>query len=43
MQLLHSFVDGTEDIICEKEYYDVSQTGTDFERAGFVLMEKDVA
>ena len=35
MQLLHSFVDGTKDIVVEKEYFDISQTGTNFDRPGF--------
>lgn len=42
MQLLHSFVDGSDDIVVEKEYFDVSQTGTDFDRAGFDEMIKDM-
>ena len=42
MQLLHSFVDGTDDIVVEKEYFDVSQTGTDFDRAGFEEMISDM-
>ena len=42
MQLLHSFVDGAEDIVVEKEYFDVSQTGTDFDRSGFEEMIQDM-
>ena len=42
MQLLHSFVDGTKDIVAEKEYFDISQTGTDFDRAGFDEMIQDM-
>lgn len=42
MQLLHSFVDGSSDIVVEKEYFDVSQTGTDFDREGFDEMIKDM-
>lgn len=42
MQLLHSFVDGAKDIVVEKEYFDISQTGTDFERAGFDEMIQDM-
>lgn len=42
MQLLHTFVDGTKDIVVEKEYFDISQTGTDFERSGFEEMIADM-
>ena len=42
MQLLHSFVDGTKDIVAEKEYFDISQTGTDFDRPGFDEMIQDM-
>ena len=42
MQLLQSFVEGTDDIVVEKEYFDVSQTGTDFDRAGFEEMIQDM-
>lgn len=42
MQLLHSFVDNTKDIVVEKEYFDISQTGTDFDRAGFDEMIQDM-
>ena len=42
MQLLHSFVDGTKDIVVEKEYFDISQTGTNFDRPGFDEMIQDM-
>ena len=42
MQLLHSYVDGSKDIVAEKEYFDISQTGTDFDRAGFEEMIQDM-
>lgn len=42
MELLKNFVDQTEDIVVEKEYFDISQTGTDFERSGFDEMMQDV-
>ena len=35
MELLRKFVDQTTDIVVEKEYFDISKTGTDFERSGF--------
>ncbi len=42
MELLHGFVDGEDDIVVEKEYFDVSQTGTDFNREGFEEMVQDM-
>ena len=42
MELLKSFVDGTDDILVEREYMDVSQTGTNFEREGFEEMIRDI-
>ena len=42
MQLLHGFVDGEDDIVVEKEYLDVSETGTDFKREGFEEMVQDM-
>lgn len=42
MELLKSFVDGTDDILVEREYMDVSQTGTNFEREGFEEMMRDI-
>ena len=42
MKLLKSFVDGADDIIAEREYMDVSQTGTNFEREGFEEMMRDI-
>ena len=42
MELLKKFVDQTTDIVVEKEYVDISKTGTDFERSGFDEMMQDV-
>ena len=42
MELLKKFVDQTTDIVVEKEYFDISKTGTDFERSGFDEMMQDV-
>ena len=42
MELLKSFVDGTDDIVVEREYMDISQTGTNFEREGFEEMMRDI-
>ena len=42
MEFLKKFVDQTTDIVVEKEYFDISQTGTDFERSGFDEMMQDV-
>ncbi len=41
MELLKKFVDQTTDIVVEKEYFDISKTGTDFERSGFDEMMQD--
>lgn len=42
MKLLHQFVELQEDIVIEKEYFDISKTGTNFEREGFEEMMSDV-
>ena len=42
MALLKSFVDGREDIEVAKEYFDISKTGTDFDRPGFTEMMQDI-
>ena len=42
MELLKVFVDGTDDIVVEKEYFDISQTGTNFARDGFEEMMRDI-
>lgn len=42
MELLKNFVDGTDDIVVEREYMDVSKTGTNFERDGFEEMMRDI-
>lgn len=42
MELLHNYVCSATDIVIEKEYFDVSQTGTDFDRAGFDEMIHDM-
>ena len=42
MGLLKKFVEGAEDIVAEREYMDVSQTGTNFERSGFEEMMRDI-
>ena len=42
MGLLKKFVEGAEDIVVEREYMDVSQTGTNFERSGFEEMMRDI-
>lgn len=42
MELLKKFVDQTTDIVVEKEYFDISKTGTDFERSGFDEMMQDI-
>ncbi len=42
MELLKKFVDQTADIVVEKEYFDISKTGTNFERSGFDEMMQDV-
>ena len=42
MALLHSFVEDQNDIVVEKEYFDISKTGTNFEREGFDEMMQDI-
>ena len=42
MELLKNFVDGADDIVAEREYMDVSKTGTNFERDGFEEMMRDI-
>ena len=42
MELLKKFVDGADDIVTEREYMDVSKTGTNFERDGFEEMMRDI-
>lgn len=42
MELLKKFVDGADDIVVEREYMDISKTGTDFERNGFEEMMRDI-
>lgn len=42
MELLKKFVDGTDDIVVEREYMDVSKTGTNFDRDGFEEMMRDI-
>lgn len=42
MELLKKFVEQAADIAAEKEYFDISRTGTDFERPGFDEMMQDI-
>ncbi|MCF0187685.1 MAG: recombinase family protein, partial [Bacteroidaceae bacterium] len=42
MQLCRKFVDCQDDITVQREYFDISQTGTNFDRAGFEEMMEDV-
>lgn len=42
MELLNRFVSESTDIVAEKRYFDISQTGTDFDRSGFDEMMKDI-
>lgn len=42
MELLKNFVDGADDIVPEREYMDISKTGTNFERDGFEEMMRDI-
>lgn len=42
MKFLHQFVELQEDIVFEKEYFDISKTGTNFEREGFISMMEDI-
>ena len=42
MVLLHNFVKEQKDIVVVKEYFDISKTGTNFERDGFNEMMQDI-
>lgn len=42
MQLCRRFVDCQDDIAIQREYFDISETGTNFDRAGFEEMMNDV-
>lgn len=42
MALLHSYVEEHKDIVAVKEYFDISKTGTNFEREGFDEMMQDI-
>jgi site-specific DNA recombinase len=42
MELLKKFAEGADDIVVEREYMDVSRTGTNFERDGFEEMMRDI-
>lgn len=42
MALLKSFVAGKKDIEAVHEYFDISKTGTDFDRPGFMEMMQDI-
>lgn len=42
MEFLKNFVEGADDIVVEREYMDVSKTGTNFERDGFEKMMRDI-
>ena len=42
MVLLHNFVKEQKDIVVAKEYYDISKTGTNFERDGFNEMMQEI-
>ena len=42
MVLLHNFVIDQKDIVVAKEYYDISKTGTNFERDGFNEMMQEI-
>ena len=39
---LHNFVKEQKDIVVAKEYYDISKTGTNFERDGFNEMMQEI-
>jgi DNA invertase Pin-like site-specific DNA recombinase len=43
MALLHSYVESKDDIVVRKEYFDISKTGTNFEREGFEEMMQDIS
>lgn len=42
MALLKSFVAGKKDLEAVQEYFDISKTGTDFDRPGFSKMMQDI-
>ena len=42
MELLRRFVAENDDMVAEKEYFDISCTGTNFERPGFEEMIQDM-
>ncbi|MDE7310532.1 MAG: recombinase family protein [Eubacterium sp.] len=42
MELLKKFAEQASDLAAEKEYFDISRTGTDFERPGFDEMMQDI-
>lgn len=42
MELLRRFVAENEDMVAEKEYFDISCTGTNFDRPGFEEMVQDM-
>lgn len=42
MELLKKFAEQAADIAAEKEYFDISRTGSDFERPGFDEMMQDI-
>lgn len=42
MELLRRFVADNDDMVAEKEYFDISCTGTNFERPGFEEMIQDM-
>lgn len=42
MALLHTYVEEHKDIVAVKEYFDISKTGTNFEREGFDEMMQDI-
>jgi DNA invertase Pin-like site-specific DNA recombinase len=43
MALLRSYVESKDDIVAQKEYVDISKTGTNFERDGFEEMMRDIS
>lgn len=42
MDLLRRFVADSDDIVVEKEYFDISYSGTNFNRPGFEEMVQDM-
>ncbi len=42
MKFLHQFVELQDDMVFVKEYYDISKTGTNFDREGFEMMMEDI-